>query len=421
MGGQGGRAGAGAVGGSSGRGTLGGSAGTETGLAGAGEPPAEGWTCWSSAYDDGEVCDCGCGTLDPDCDDEGVDSCETCFILGGCANGQCPSNVDPDDNSQCLLPADWLCGHASYGDGLCDCGCVVTDIDCESTQGDACDSCPIWGCSRNACSTIDPENNAFCTAPPSDWTCSERLYRDGSICNCGCGFRDPDCATSDRDDCDDCNAEGSCSGQECPGLIDPDAVEDCVQPSVPNAWTCYPGDYGSSLRCDCGCGVPDPDCRSNDAALCETCGNCGIYQCPDSLLPGDTTQCKPPPESWICEPEIWGDGNCDCGCGVVDIDCDPNNTSYCLICRGCSQGHCERIDPKNTGRCTFEIPAEWTCSATVYWDGVCDCGCGALDRDCLSANKSACDVCNGEGSCSDIPCLDPGSDIASDDNTSCTG
>lgn len=402
---------------------LGGNSGTtNTGgaaaAAGSAGTAPEGWTCLSLQYGDGESCDCGCGVTDSDCDDESIESCDECHLLGGCGNGACPSNVDPDDNGHCIFPAAWVCGESDYGDGLCDCGCGVLDVDCPSDKGEDCDSCPVFGCSRDLCSTIDPEDNRICTVAPTRWTCPERLYHDGLQCDCGCGYFDPDCAGHAADDCDNCNSEGSCSGQACPGLIEPEANDGCFKPVPPAGWTCEAAIYGDARDCNCGCGVPDPDCRDALSETCDDCAGCSYAYCPESLDPNDTTKCAPPPADWTCNPSAYADGRCDCGCNAMDIDCRSN--LYCQHCNGCSHGDCARIDQNDITQCTYRVPDDWTCSIDVYWDDVCDCGCGVIDVDCLSANRSDCDICDGEGSCSDVACRDPESTILPDDNTSCS-
>lgn len=52
-----------------------------------------------------------------------------------------------------------------------------------------------------------------------------------------------------------------------------------------------------------------------------------------------------------------------------------------------------------------EVPDEWTCNVDYYStnDG-CDCGCGALDPDCMNPTVSACEFCGGPGSCADDDC-----------------
>jgi len=68
-----------------------------------GVPPE--WTCDPSYYGDGEDCDCGCGALDPDCEDATVESCDYCGEDGACdAGDESCSTIDPTQN--------WLCGAA---------------------------------------------------------------------------------------------------------------------------------------------------------------------------------------------------------------------------------------------------------------------------------------------------------------------
>lgn len=38
-----------------------------------------------------------------------------------------------------------------------------------------------------------------------------------------------------------------------------------------------------------------------------------------------------------------------------------------------------------------EAPSRWTCDEAMYEDGVCDCGCGAVDRDCTSPTFDGCE------------------------------
>jgi hypothetical protein len=402
--------------GSAGMGALGGSAGVAGGTGGTAGQPAMTWTCQASRYDDGDSCDCGCGITDPDCEDERVESCNACSQLGSCALAACPSNILAEDNSQCGVPAGWVCGSAYYGDGFCDCGCAVLDSDCES-KTDTCSSCPLLGCARDFCATIDPEDNTICTAPPRSWTCTERLYRDGSQCDCGCGFPDPDCSGTELESCDNCNAVGSCSGLACPGSIDPADTRSCIKLPAPPGWTCSEESYGSSGSCDCGCGVQDADCRDNEAETRDNCA-CSPGVCPESVNRDDPTQCAPAPVGWTCPPADYANGVCHCGCGVLDVDC--YNYLICDVCAGCAHGRCDRIDPMNIAQCNFEVPADWTCSPDVYEDDVCDCGCGVRDSDCLSASKSDCDACNGQGSCSDVVCSSPASTILPNDNSSCS-
>jgi hypothetical protein len=65
-----------------------------------------------------------------------------------------------------------------------------------------------------------------------------------------------------------------------------------------------------------------------------------------------------------------------------------------------------------------EVPPEWTCPDDFYGvDDGCDCGCGVIDPDCDPAEIDSCDYCDEPGSCSDEPC--PGT-IDPDDIGSCS-
>jgi hypothetical protein len=79
------------------------------------------------------------------------------------------------------------------------------------------------------------------------------------------------------------------------------------------------------------------------------------------------------PEAFTCAPERYADALCDCGCGAIDPACNG----------GCAEPGCHA---QGCDLCTGEdgqpIECRWTCAAERMADGVCDCGCGALDPDC---------------------------------------
>jgi hypothetical protein len=372
----------------------------------------------SSKYADGHSCDCGCGALDPDCKDRTLASCDACNVLGGCADSPCPSDIVPDDNTRCALPVLWVCNPIDYGDGICDCGCGAPDVDCDSKKAEACAACPILSCAQDStCAGIDPDDNTICTLAPRDWKCDARAYRDGSECDCGCDFWDPDCSSREVGACDSCNTTGACSHQACPATVAPEKNEACIKPKPPGGWTCPEDSYGDGAFCDCGCGVPDPDCGTSNVNGCYRCA-CGI--CPDSIDPNDLSRCAPAPAGWTCPPEEYANGTCHCGCGVPDPGCAFQDNTQCEICDGCAHGNCLLIDSQNISKCGWDTPSTWTCSGPAYGDGVCECGCGAPDPVCKSALKSACGSCSSVGSCSDVPCDDPGSTIKANDNSSCS-
>ncbi|HTQ04295.1 MAG TPA: hypothetical protein VMI54_10580 [Polyangiaceae bacterium] len=409
---RGGAAGA-SLGGSAGMSTAGGSGGT----AGSATSAPPGWTCLASKYGDGKSCDCGCGVVDPDCKDASVGSCDACNVLGGCALGPCPSDIDADDNSRCSLPAGWVCLANEYGNGVCDCGCGALDVDCASQKADACTSCPFAGCAQDAaCTGLDPDDNTICTTAPRSWSCDKSLYRDGKTCDCGCGFWDPDCSGRDLGACDVCNDTGSCSRKDCPGTVNATANELCVKGMPPAGWTCTPDSYADGTDCDCGCGLPDPDCDTTDRRECVSCTPCG--HCPEAVDAQDPSKCASPPAGWTCPAADYASGSCHCGCGVMDPACLPY--MYCQTCvDGCAHGNCTLIDQTDITQCAFDVPQAWTCPGATYGDGVCDCGCGAPDPICKDITKSACGSCNTQGSCSKTPCSDSQNTINPTDNETC--
>jgi hypothetical protein len=385
-------------------------------------PPPEGWTCTPAAYGDGTTCDCGCGIQDEDCPNLKVSSCQSCEDFGSCANGPCPSSLQENDNTQCAIPDRWTCAPSSYGDGVCHCGCTVVDIDCPDSLSTSCQACDWQSCSQFWCSYIDPDENQFCATPPSSWRCSARLYRDGVQCDCGCGALDPDCASAGRDACDKCDAAGSCSAEGCPGLINEYQNYLCDHPTAPPEWTCYEAYYGDGYQCDCGCGIQDIDCRSNTVDQCQSCLGCG-YLCPDTLDPNDPTKCAPPPSGWTCSARAYLDQFCDCGCGIPDPSCQGVEAKY--VCanypkEGCTGGNPDHLNSTHNALCTVTIPSAWTCDRGFFDDGLCDCGCGAFDTpDCSSKNLSACLTCDDEGSCSTSKCKPSNPDIVPTDNAHC--
>ncbi len=377
-------------------------------------PPPEGWTCAASAYGDGEACDCGCGIRDDDCPNGDVQSCDSCFGNGSCANGPCPSSLARNDNSRCEIPPRWTCDATAYGDGSCNCGCGVVDIDCPDASVASCEVCE-GGCSPFACE-FEPEDNAHCPNPPPSWYCSARLYGDGSRCDCGCGAIDSDCESSRAEDCDKCDAPGSCSVQACPGLISAELNGACDQPLPPPGWTCPPTAYADGIECDCGCGVADLDCRDSAFDSCVRCLACGGHGvCVGTVDPESTTECAPPPSGWTCSAAAFRDSICDCGCGIPDASCQGIDLLY--VCgnyptEGCTAGNRTHIDPNHNALCIINVPDDWSCNRSYYGDGVCDCGCGVVDLDCQSDVVTDCEACDDEGSCSSAAC--PGSILAGD-------
>ena len=242
-------------------------------------------------------------------------------------------------------------------------------------------------------------------------------------CHCGCGAVDPDCDSKELEACDQCNFEGSCSVQNCPGTIDPENNAYCQRPDPPAAWTCDWYAYADGRTCDCGCGAVDLDCPTDSIDECDSCWSCGSYSCPGKVDPDDTKRCIPAPDGWTCSEQSYSDGyNCECGCGITDPDCESELATVCDSCPtylgSCVDDYnCRGVLPEDNSRCTDSPPDDWNCSVEIYHDGACDCGCGARDMDCDSGDIDDCEFCAEEGSCSEDNC--PGS-IDESDNALCT-
>jgi hypothetical protein len=296
--------------------------------------------CAESVLADG-VCDCGCGTDDPDCG-----AGEGCALLG-CSAGGCEVCRDAAGRPT-PCPGTFSCEAARYADGAhCDCGCGRADPDC---GGRGCDE---PGCAADACDLRhDARGRAI---RPNGWHCAPEAFGTLDGCDCGCGAIDPDCLAGCSEpgcrapSCDHCRAEDG-SSFEC-------------------RWTCDLARFGDKQQCDCGCGAIDPDCRElgcNEpgcwAPGCESCnGASGALTC----------------ERGACDSAYFGDGVCDCGCRERDPDCGG---ALACVEPGCSDEGCERCHgAKGEPRAC----ADWQCSFEGQGTGDgCNCGCGAPDPDC---------------------------------------
>jgi cysteine-rich repeat protein len=146
----------------------------------------------------------------------------------------------------------------------------------------------------------------------------------------------------------------------------------------PMGWTCDAAYFGDG-SCDCGCGVVDTDCSDATADVCEYCddeGSCGLGECPGNIDPSNNAACVPV----VCGDSMVGPGeSCDDGNMTAGDGCDAT--------------------------CQIEVPQGWTCDAGYYgmMDG-CDCGCGIQDPDCGDALVGSCDYCDDTGSCGNDVC-----------------
>jgi hypothetical protein len=283
-----------------------------------GSPSLDPSHCNALRFDAGDGCDCGCGGIDPDCDDEGCspwgcpdDACDRCTDgngnVTGCADAE-DATVWVDDNS---------CDLDNYGtDDGCDCGCGTPDPDCDgdgSSNDEFTDDCDV--CHDGI--------GGFAACP--DWDedhCSDTLIANGT-CDCGCGVVDPDCRVLQRESC----TEPGCELTTCQFCN-----EDQTRSACGGEWqsdlfesACAVSTFDRDGLCDCGCGVADPDCGDDEGCTEKGCSAPGCEVCHDGYL---LTQCL----LWFCDEDRFGDDECDCGCGAPDPDCEDGG--------GCTQVGC---------------------------------------------------------------------------------
>ncbi|MGH1343543.1 MAG: hypothetical protein ACRBN8_18445 [Nannocystales bacterium] len=199
-------------------------------------------------------------------------------------------------------------------------------------------------------------------------------------------------------------------------------------PPAPEGRACTDQSYDDHESCDCGGGIPDPDCDDDVSAKCDECngpGSCGAaFEGGAVAVPDDNPLCFVPP-NWTCEVLAYDDGaTCDCGCGAVDLDCESEAVAACGECNGMGScfadgEDCSAIAPIDNATCD-PILIGWTCPLEYYYDDeLCSCGCGIPDPDCDGdPSLAACWYCSLPGSCSDYGCgADP--PIAPENNAVC--
>jgi hypothetical protein len=267
-------------------------------------PDSPAWTCDHDKFGKDNNCDCNCGTtIDPDCNPTnrfnplGCQSYEYCATDGTC---YCNGALRCHGHGTCM-------GEGGKSQGECNC-----DAD-------------WWG--------------DYCEKPvPGEWICDRNWYGKDDICQCNCGTLDPDCSTDEKNavNCANyefCNSNGQCecngktSGKtdvmRCNGhgSCSSDGVCTCdngyynttCQSIVPSGWTCTNGWYAQNDRCDCDCGVVDPDCNSENILHAYDCA--AGFICDSGVCTCDGNQkCN---GHGTCD----ANGSCTCNTGYSGSDC----------------------------------------------------------------------------------------------------
>jgi hypothetical protein len=264
-----------------------------------------GWTCNPAWYDSGFVddCDCGCGIIDPDCGgDVTVGACDYCGDYGSCDQGNlCPGFIDPADNSQCTSAT------ATCGDNLAEGGewCDGPDLrlqDCTTiglgfAGGTlACDtSCQfdISQCTDAVCGNNVQEGFEHCDGNDLQGAGCTDLglgFGGGTLaCDASCQFNTSQCTMP------------ICGDNSTGGVEECDGTDMGIFATYPNC-----ADWGwtaGTITCTAGCEADFSACTGGSA-----------------------------PAGWTCIDEWYGDGGCDCGCGVQDSDCADATVAVCVYC-----------------------------------------------------------------------------------------
>lgn len=235
----------------------------------------DGWTCDTEYYGDG-YCDCGCGIVDMDCADPSYEVCE----YTGCEDG---THIDADDPTSCTsVPTEGDSCSADYRESCVD-GVILY---CDMEEGAASGTIKAYDCGAAEC-LVDGEGAAACYQ--ADTACSiaeDQPYNECYEVDYGLFVLNYSLTM-------ECSliTEGkyyyiSTDYEECGGSC----VEEtglCAEANAPEGWTCNPFYYGDD-SCDCGCGVQDSDCTSASGDVCE------YDYCEDD----ETVSAS---QNWICE------------------------------------------------------------------------------------------------------------------------
>ncbi|MFC1670742.1 calcium-binding EGF-like domain-containing protein [Spirochaetota bacterium] len=303
--------------------------------------------------------DNGTGEAEYQCSVEngGCDPLTSCSDEGGVVVcGNCPTGYSGTGNEGCVD-----INECSVSNGGCEQNCTNLDgnFSCSCFSGytlnidgfncDGGDPCQSGGPLNEV---YDPCVAAVCTVDPwccnTEWdeTCQEKVY---FYCNASCNGSGSGCTQC-----------GTCSGTD---------------PMSP-ASTC-----GASHHCK-------PQAGSDSPGLCiEGVGTGGYFDaCTSSEdCVADTTCINIGAATWSV---------CLQWCRVGGSDCSGGE-----ICTSYSTAR--YIGTQEWGICSG-TPASWTCNASYFGDGECDCGCGAFDPDCVDATVGSCDYCDlgcGTGTC----------------------
>jgi len=317
------------------------------------------WTCSPGYRGTNDGCDCGCGSLDPDCSSGSASACQYRW---------CPSGQQPNASQN------WLCGGGT-GSTSCtsDSQCSGGNICRPSSVGSSTQQCQSPGTTSSACSS-----SSDCA---SGYSCTYSSALGGSVCQTTGG------GTST------CTSTSQCTGGNvCRPILPGSATYQCLPPGSAGAG-CYPWSYdhcttpyscSSTGRCGITAGytcTTDDQCQvglvcrgnygSSTTQFCASPGTtgqgCGTtsdcasgYSCTYSSAHGgsicqssaasctSTSQCT---GGNVCRPTSPGSATYQCQPpGSAGAGCYPWSYDHCTTPYSCS----------STGRCG--LTAGYTCT-----------------------------------------------------------
>lgn len=232
-----------------------------------------------------------------------------CGVAADCASAV---GADP----VCLSEVDF--GHPG---GQCGEFCTLGGTDCPSgsacaalgpnvTHGLCVETCvqpadcsqPGYGCDN----WFNPDANMYCIPGCTDDTqCTSTNYceQNPASNNRGRCTDLPQCGNGDVQGGEQCDPPGvGADGLGC--------SQQCNR--VPNGWTCDQGWYGANDGCDCGCGIPDPDCADGAVGTCTYCwcGTALAGTCPGQVDPGANALCQECTVGSTCASGTCNTGTC---------------------------------------------------------------------------------------------------------------
>ena len=347
-----------------------------------------------------------------------ADDCQFSVTVLGCGDGQVTSGeeceppgkvwaADELGTGTLASRCDSLCNRHYCGDGIvdndlgeeCDDGNLTPEDGCTNCMRDLLCEDLIWDTECHTCRNY--YNVGEISRVPDGEACqvtSENVCYDG-VCSTPPGqcVDDENWVNSDGIGCDWYNIFDSIGVNIC--LMEPSHSEDGVPATTACCvcrkavgWTCDPYFYGANSRCDCGCGVPDPNCGVidqdwegdiNPSISCHSDEMCIGGVCsptPSGLCPGGV---HIPEGACDCDGNVIPPGACDCsgnvmlecGCAldlpVVTFDCAGNVMDECGVCGG-DGSLCAATALCNSGTVIkvagnfFKVEGVGVCAGKVY-------------------------------------------------------